>query len=164
MRARPLRQLVPIRRRTAVSFRRGGAISGEGVGKSTQLARLAEALRARGKTVVTTRKPGGTPGAKAIRGLLVAGRIDRWSARLEAQLFAAARADCVERVIRPSLARGDGGTNDRFGAKRADYHMRLSAAFGPLAASEPHGSRLIEADGPADRVTDRVLAENADLL
>ena len=55
---------------------------GEGVGKSTQVARLAAALRARGKTVVTTREPGGTPGAEAIRDLLMTGSTDRWSARV----------------------------------------------------------------------------------
>lgn len=87
---------------------------GEGVGKSTQLARLAEALRARGKTVVTTREPGGTPGAEAIRDLLMTGSTDRWSARVEALLFAAARADHVERVIRPALERGEWVLCDRF--------------------------------------------------
>lgn len=87
---------------------------GEGVGKSTQLVRIAEVLRARGKTVITTREPGGTPGAEAIRGLLMTGSADRWSARVEALLFAAARADHVERVIRPALERGDWVICDRF--------------------------------------------------
>ena len=87
---------------------------GEGVGKSTQLARLAEALRRQGKTVVTTREPGGTPGAEAIRDLLMTGGTDRWSAPVEALLFAAARADHVERVIRPALDRGDWVLCDRF--------------------------------------------------
>jgi dTMP kinase len=87
---------------------------GEGVGKSTQAKRLAEALRAQGKTVVLTREPGGTPGAEAIRDLLMTGSTDRWSARVEALLFAAARADHVERVIRPALERGDWVICDRF--------------------------------------------------
>ncbi len=87
---------------------------GEGVGKSTQIVRLAEALRARGRAVVTTREPGGTPGAEAIRNLLMTGSTDRWSARVEALLFAAARADHVERLIRPALARGDWVLCDRF--------------------------------------------------
>ena len=87
---------------------------GEGVGKSTQLVRLTEALRAKGKAVVTTREPGGTPGAEAIRDLLMTGSTDRWSARAEALLFAAARADHVERVIRPALERGDWVLCDRF--------------------------------------------------
>ena len=87
---------------------------GEGVGKSTQAARLADALRARGIEVVVTREPGGTPGAEAIRDLLMTGSEDRWSARAEALLFAAARADHVEKVIKPALERGDWVICDRF--------------------------------------------------
>ena len=87
---------------------------GEGVGKSTQLQALAEALRARGLTVITTREPGGSAGAEAIRTLLMTGDEDRWSARAEALLFAAARADHVEKLIRPALARGDWVLCDRF--------------------------------------------------
>jgi dTMP kinase len=87
---------------------------GEGVGKSTQAARLADALRARGKSVVVTREPGGTAGAEAIRALLMNGSEDKWSARAEALLFAAARADHVEKLIEPALARGDWVICDRF--------------------------------------------------
>jgi dTMP kinase len=87
---------------------------GEGVGKSTQIVLLAEALRARGKTVVTTREPGGTEGAEAIRGLLMTGSVDRWNAQTEALLFAAARADHVAKLIRPALALGDWVLCDRF--------------------------------------------------
>ena len=61
---------------------------GEGVGKSTQLKALAEALRARGLDVVTTREPGGSPGAEAIRGLLL--HEQSWTPEAEALLFAAA--------------------------------------------------------------------------
>ena len=56
---------------------------GEGAGKSTQALRLAERLTAAGKKVVTTREPGGTPGAEAVRALLVEGEADRWSAAAE---------------------------------------------------------------------------------
>ncbi len=87
---------------------------GEGVGKSTQAARLADALRAHGLEVVVTREPGGTAGAEAIRDLLMTGDADRWSARAEALLFAAARADHVEKVIRPALDRGAWVICDRF--------------------------------------------------
>jgi dTMP kinase len=87
---------------------------GEGVGKSTQAARLADALRARGFTVVVTREPGGTAGAEAIRSLLMTGSEDKWSARAEALLFAAARADHIEKLIEPALARGDWVICDRF--------------------------------------------------
>lgn len=87
---------------------------GEGVGKSTQLRLLADALHAHGKTVVTTREPGGTEGAEAIRGLLLSGGQDRWNDASEALLFAAARADHVAKLIRPALARGDWVLCDRF--------------------------------------------------
>lgn len=87
---------------------------GEGAGKSTQARLLAEALRARGMQVVTTREPGGTPGAEAIRALLLHGEGDGWNARAEALLFAAARSDHVEKLIRPSLARGAWVICDRF--------------------------------------------------
>jgi dTMP kinase len=87
---------------------------GEGVGKSTQLVRLAEALRERGKSVVTTREPGGTQGAEDIRALLMTGSEDRWNAQTEALLFAAARADHVAKLIRPALERGDTVLCDRF--------------------------------------------------
>ncbi len=87
---------------------------GEGVGKSTQINRLSEAIRARGHDVITTREPGGSAGAEAIRALLMTGSADRWSARTEALLFAAARADHVEKTIRPALERGQWVLCDRF--------------------------------------------------
>jgi dTMP kinase len=87
---------------------------GEGVGKSTQRVRLAAAIRARGHDVVTTREPGGSPGAEAIRALLLGGEVDRWTAESEALLFAAARADHVARTIRPALQAGKWVVCDRF--------------------------------------------------
>jgi len=87
---------------------------GEGVGKSTQVRGLAAALRERGLEVVETREPGGSSGAEAIRGLLLQGEGDRWTARAEALLFAAARADHVARTILPALERGAWVVCDRF--------------------------------------------------
>jgi dTMP kinase len=87
---------------------------GEGAGKSTQLKALAAALRARGLEVVETREPGGSPGAEAIRKLLLEGGDDRWTPEAEALLFAAARADHVARTIRPALERGAWVLSDRF--------------------------------------------------
>lgn len=87
---------------------------GEGVGKSTQLRALAEALGTLGHEVVTTREPGGSEGAEAIRALLMQGGEERWSARAEALLFAAARADHLEKLILPALERGAWVLCDRF--------------------------------------------------
>lgn len=87
---------------------------GEGVGKSTQGRLLADALRGRGLEVVTTREPGGTAGAEAIRAMLLSTEGEGWGARAEALLFAAARADHVEKLIRPAIARGAWVVCDRF--------------------------------------------------
>lgn len=87
---------------------------GEGAGKSTQARLIADALRARGLEVVTTREPGGTAGAEAIRNLLLHAEGEGWGARAEALLFAAARSDHVEKLIRPALARGAWVICDRY--------------------------------------------------
>jgi dTMP kinase len=87
---------------------------GEGVGKSTQIVALAAKLRSNGIDVVMTREPGGSPGAEAIRALLLGGTLDAWTPAAEALLFAAARSDHVSRVIAPALARGAWVLCDRF--------------------------------------------------
>jgi dTMP kinase len=87
---------------------------GEGVGKSTQSRALAAALRGRGLEVIETREPGGSAGAEAIRALLLEGGADRWGARAEALLFAAARADHVDKTILPALQAGKWVICDRF--------------------------------------------------
>ena len=87
---------------------------GEGAGKSTQARMLAAALEARGIACVVTREPGGTPGAEAIRALLLGTEGEGWHPRAEALLFAAARSDHVERLIRPAVAAGKWVICDRF--------------------------------------------------
>jgi dTMP kinase len=87
---------------------------GEGAGKSTQARLLADALTVHGKSVVTTREPGGTPGAETIRALLLDPAGEGWDARAEALLFAAARADHVGRLIAPAVAAGRWVICDRF--------------------------------------------------
>lgn len=87
---------------------------GEGVGKSTQGRMLADALRAAGHEVLLTREPGGTPGAEAIRALLLDPPGQGWGPRAEALLFAAARADHVAQAIVPVLNRGGWVVCDRF--------------------------------------------------
>jgi dTMP kinase len=87
---------------------------GEGVGKSTQLSRLAEHLRSCGFDVVATREPGGTPKAETLRQILLSGRIAPLGSLAEAAVFAAARLDHVDKLIAPALARGAWVLCDRF--------------------------------------------------
>ena len=191
---------------------------GEGAGKSTQARLLAEALGARGFDCLVTREPGGTPGAEAIRGLLLGTAGEGWAPRAEALLFAAARSDHVERLIRPALAAGtwvicdrfvdssrayqgggggladaellqlhgigsggllpdltllvevsptvaasrlaqrDGNRPDRIGARAADYHKAVGAAFRRIADAEPERFARIDGDGDPATVHRAVLA------
>lgn len=87
---------------------------GDGSGKSTQIAMLASRLRSAGHDVVETRDPGGTPGAEAIRKLVLTGNPDRWDNMTEALLHFAARRDYTERLIRPALGDGKWVITDRF--------------------------------------------------
>jgi len=197
---------------------------GEGVGKSTQAKRLAAALRARGVEVVETREPGGSPGAEAIRRLLLEGDGDRWTPGAEALLFAAARADHVARTIRPALDAGrwvvcdrfldssrayqgsasgfgddviknlhsigsdgflpdrtlllampgdeaaaresarDGNGSDRIASRGGAYHRAVADAFLRFAEAEPARFRRIDALGPPEAVTERLMAALDDLL
>lgn len=196
---------------------------GEGAGKSTQLRALAHAIRGMGLEVVETREPGGSEGAEAIRTLLLTGGADRWSPRAEALLFAAARADHIEKTIRPALERGawvlsdrfldssrayqgqgdltdadivtlhrigsggflpdrtlvltlaeeqaadrararDGDVADRIGGRDGAFHRAVGDAFRRFAATEQDRVRVVDASGPVEQVTDRLLAAIADLL
>ena len=195
---------------------------GEGVGKSTQVRALADALRERGIDVLETREPGGSDGAEAIRKLLLAGDDERWGPHAEALLFAAARADHVEKTIRPALEAGRWVISDRFvdsslayqggagglgietvrainsfaiegwfpsrtlvlmlenGADRArardtdgsdriggrpdEYHRKVEAAFHIIAGEEPERVKLIDASGPPEQVTERLLDAITDLF
>ena len=94
---------------------------GEGVGKSTQVKALAHALRQRGLDVLVTREPGGSEGAEKIRELLLAGSDDRWGPRAEVLLFAAARADHIDKTIRPALEAGRWVLCDRFSDSSLAY-------------------------------------------
>lgn len=87
---------------------------GEGVGKSTQIKRLAANLRLNSVDVLVTREPGGTPGAEAVRHVLLSGAAKSLGAEAEAMLFAAARIDHVDNVIKPALASGRWVLCDRF--------------------------------------------------
>jgi dTMP kinase len=87
---------------------------GEGSGKSTQARALAERLKARGIPVVLTREPGGSAFAEQVRELILGKNTADHSALAEALLFSAARADHLERTIRPALAEGKWVVCDRF--------------------------------------------------
>ena len=196
---------------------------GEGVGKSTQIVALADAIRKAGFDVVITREPGGTPGAEAIRQLLLGGSAERWLPRTEALLFAAARSDHVERLIKPALANGkwvisdrfldssrayqgggsglsdndilelhkigsqgllpdrtlvlrldtneamkrassrDAGHADRIQSRDSGFHTDVDNAFVGFAEKESR-IRLVDASGPEEVVTSRLLSEISDLL
>jgi dTMP kinase len=87
---------------------------GEGAGKSTLARALSQRLRETGASVVTTREPGGSPKAEAIREAILAGRIKKYGAFAEALMFSAARIDHIDRLIRPALAQEDWVICDRF--------------------------------------------------
>jgi dTMP kinase len=123
---------------------------GEGVGKSTQAKALAAALRARGHDVIETREPGGSPGAEAIRKLLLEGEADRWNAGAEALLFAAARADHVARTIRPAIAVGKWVVCDRF----LDSSLAYQGGAGGIAIEQ---LRVLHQVGSGGLLPDRTL-------
>lgn len=93
----------------------------EGSGKTTQIALLANALRARGQAVVLTREPGGTRIGDAVRSVLLNADHTEMSERAEALLYNAARAQLVDQVIRPALARGEIVLCDRYGDSTLAY-------------------------------------------
>ena len=128
---------------------------GEGVGKSTQLTALAQALEGRGLRVLVTREPGGSPGAEAIRRLLLEGEETRWSPRAEALLFAAARADHVEKTIQPALERGDWVLSDRF----LDSSLAYQGEAGGLGVE---AVRDLHRFGSLDFLPDRTLVLTLD--
>ncbi|MFL6764874.1 MAG: dTMP kinase [Sphingomicrobium sp.] len=137
---------------------------GEGVGKSTQVKALAEALRSRGVDVVVTREPGGSEGAEAIRQLLLSGSDDRWSDQAEALLFAAGRADHVAKTIRPALEVGQWVLSDRFVDSSLAYQggagglgieaVRAINAFG-IGEDFPDRTLVLTLDGAAERARAR---------
>ena len=87
---------------------------GEGAGKSTQIERLAKKLRAKRYDILVTREPGGSPGAEAVRHVLLSGAAEPFGPKMEAFLFAAARSDHVEQVVRPAVESGRIVLCDRF--------------------------------------------------
>ncbi|MCC5974743.1 MAG: dTMP kinase [Rubellimicrobium sp.] len=126
----------------------------DGCGKSTQSRLLEQALKERGHDVLLTREPGGSPGAEAIRGLLLTGAPDRWSPETEILLFTAARRDHLERSIRPALSAGRTVVTDRFadstrvyqGAARAGLQDLVDRLHALMIGCEPDLTLLIDMD------------------
>ncbi len=142
---------------------------GEGAGKSTQARLLADALAERGITADLTREPGGTPGAEAIRELLLGPPGEGWGAEAEALLFAAARADHVARRILPALERGEWVISDRFVDSSRAYQGG-AGELGDEAVTTLHriGSKGLRPDltilleAKEDHVAERLAARDGD--
>jgi dTMP kinase len=133
----------------------GAFLSFEGIdgsGKSTQIRLLAKALQALGHTVLTTREPGGSPGAEEIRRLVLEGEPDRWSPETELLLFTAARRDHLEKTIRPAVARGNVVLTDRFadstrmyqGLTRGNLRAEVDTLHALMIGVEPDLTFLID--------------------
>jgi dTMP kinase len=130
---------------------------GEGTGKTTQCALLAQALAARGIPTLRTREPGGSPGAELLREILLGGSIE-WSSQAETLLHFAARADHVAQTIQPALAAGTWVVCDRFADSTMAYQgygkgadRGFVAALAALLGLLPDLTIVLDvADGIAD--------------
>ncbi len=139
----------------------------DGCGKSTQAKLLAAHFSAVGQEIVRTREPGGSAGAEAIRGLLLTGATDKWSAETELLLFTAARRDHLEKTIEPALAAGKIVICDRFadstrvyqGATRGDLRGKVDLLHVNMIGREPDLTLIIDVD-PRVALT-RGLARNS---
>ena len=139
----------------------------DGCGKSTQAKLLAAHFAAGLDDVVCTREPGGSIGAEAIRGLLLTGATDKWSAETELLLFTAARRDHFEKTIEPALLAGKIVICDRFadstrvyqGATRGDLRSKVDQLHATMIGREPDLTLIIDVD-PRVALT-RGLARNS---
>jgi len=142
---------------------------GEGTGKSTQAKLFFKYLQQEGQEAVLTREPGGTPGAEAIRALLLDPPGEGWNARAEALLFAAARSDHVERLIRPALDAGSWVICDRFVDSSRAYQGG-AGALGDKTIAEMHSlgscdlypDLTVLIDVPATQIAQRLAKRDGD--
>jgi dTMP kinase len=126
----------------------------DGCGKSTQAKMLNQHFVDQGKDVIFSREPGGSSGAEAIRGLLLTGNTDKWSAETELLLFTAARRDHLETTIEPALASGQIVICDRFadstrvyqGATRGDLRGKVDLLHTTMIGREPDITIIIDVE------------------
>lgn len=144
---------------------------GEGVGKSTQVKRLASALSQRAIAAVRTREPGGTPRAEAVRAFILQGRSEAWGAGAEAVLFAAARLDHVNQLIAPNINAGRWVISDRFADSTRAYQgltggvdVRLIDALEVLALNGHKPDLTIVLDMDPETAFRRVLARETEAM
>jgi dTMP kinase len=130
---------------------------GEGSGKSTQVASLVKRLTTLGLAVMATREPGGSPGAEAVRHVLLSGAAQPLGAHAEAILFAAARDDHVSQTIRPALERGKWVVSDRFADSTRVYQgvvsnvdPRVIARLEQLTVGDTRPDLTLVLDVPAE--------------
>ena len=124
----------------------------DGCGKSTQAHLLTNYFSTKGVDVMRTREPGGSPGAEAIRALLLTGATDKWSAETELLLFTAARRDHLEKTIEPALMAGQTVICDRFadstrvyqGATRGDLREKVDHLHREMIGREPDLTLIID--------------------
>ncbi len=122
---------------------------GEGAGKSTQIDLLAEHLSALGLDTLITREPGGSAGAEAVRHVILSGNAESYGPAMEALLFAAARADHVDQLIRPALAENRIVLCDRF----IDSSRAYQGVTGNLNATYMAAIERIAIDGAMPDLT-----------
>ena len=142
---------------------------GEGTGKSTQAKLFFDHLQQEAIEAVMTREPGGTPGAEAIRSLLLDPPGVGWNSRAEALLFAAARSDHVDKLIRPAMEDGKWVICDRFVDSSRAYQGG-AGALGDGTILEMHalGSQglfpdlTILIDVPAEQIAARLAERDGD--
>jgi dTMP kinase len=141
---------------------------GEGAGKSTQARLLADALCDLGLSVLRTREPGGAPGAEMLRELLLGGSV-AWSAPAETLLHFAARAEHVERTIRPALDAGSWVVCDRFADSTMAYQgygqgadRGMIATLTGLVGLAPDVTIVLDVSGAVARSRLRARGEAAD--
>lgn len=141
----------------------------DGTGKSTQLTLLADRLRALGLTVTTCTDPGGTDLGARLREILLYGRQTQMSMRAETLMFMASRAELVERIIRPALARGEVVLSDRFLLANVVYQGHAGGldpadlwAVGAFSTQGIEPDRVLVLDLPVDVARSRRKPSPAD--